>query len=275
MRSGTGWVHSNRWRGAKWVHCWQACSSARHLEHWPSPSVKEGEVCRSQRSGRPFGLEASRADAVPTIPRAFLLSPFRNRGIRAGHIFCPSCWLPSLLMLVYSKEQCVSLRCRDASPACRYEGQPEISLTAPGSDLRLPDLPSRREKTCAHRILRMFGTCRYTALPSDHRLLLVRSLSRTAYRGRNIAGKPDCGTATSEPCNQQRLRTSVHNPRISVCDRVSSGAHPVSSYVRLFECTSHGNLGRVECICTIRRSCDAHLVMAKAASRRHRHSATS
>jgi hypothetical protein len=42
MRSGTGWVHSNRWPGAKWVHCWQACSSALHLGHWPSPSVNEG-----------------------------------------------------------------------------------------------------------------------------------------------------------------------------------------------------------------------------------------
>lgn len=62
-----------------------------------------GEVCRSRRSGRPFDLEAFRADAFPTIPRAFLLSPFRNRGIRAGHIFCPSCRLPSRLVLVYSK----------------------------------------------------------------------------------------------------------------------------------------------------------------------------
>jgi hypothetical protein len=35
-------VHSNRWTGAKWVHCWQACSSARHLGHWPSPSGNEG-----------------------------------------------------------------------------------------------------------------------------------------------------------------------------------------------------------------------------------------
>jgi hypothetical protein len=42
MRSGTGCVHSNRWPGAKWVHCWQARSSARHLGHWPSPSVNEG-----------------------------------------------------------------------------------------------------------------------------------------------------------------------------------------------------------------------------------------
>jgi hypothetical protein len=61
------------------------------------------EVCRSRRSGRRFDLEASRADAVPTIPRAVLHSPFRNRGIRAGHIFCPSCRLPSLVVLVYSK----------------------------------------------------------------------------------------------------------------------------------------------------------------------------
>jgi hypothetical protein len=42
MRSGIAWLHSNRWPGAKWVHCWHACSSAPHLGHWPSPSVNEG-----------------------------------------------------------------------------------------------------------------------------------------------------------------------------------------------------------------------------------------
>ena len=108
MRSGTGWVHSNRWPGAKWVHCWQACNSARHLGHSPSPSVNEGRSVRSRRSGRRFDLEASRADAVPTIPRAFLLSPFRNRGIRAGRIFCPSCRLPHLWCQSTPKRPCVS-----------------------------------------------------------------------------------------------------------------------------------------------------------------------
>lgn len=42
MRSGTGWVHSNRWPGAKWAHCWQECSSDRHLGHWPGKSVNNG-----------------------------------------------------------------------------------------------------------------------------------------------------------------------------------------------------------------------------------------
>jgi len=113
MRSGTGWVHSNRWPGAKWVHCWQACISARHLGHWPSPSLR-GSVCRSRCSGKRFDLEASRADAVPTIPRAFLLSPFRNRGTRADHIFCLSCGCPHVWFQSTPKQPWGSLRCRDA-----------------------------------------------------------------------------------------------------------------------------------------------------------------
>jgi hypothetical protein len=63
----------------------------------------KGEVCRSRRSGRRFDLESSRADADPTIPLVFLHSPFRIRDTRAGHIFCPSCLLPSRLVAVYSK----------------------------------------------------------------------------------------------------------------------------------------------------------------------------
>jgi hypothetical protein len=100
------------------------CTAGRHavpLGIWDTgqthQSLREA-VYRSRCSGRPFDLEASPADAVPTIPRAFLLSPFRNRGIRAGHIFCPSCDLPSLVVLVYSKEQCVSLRSRGCRCRC-------------------------------------------------------------------------------------------------------------------------------------------------------------
>jgi hypothetical protein len=92
------------------------CTAGRHavlLGIWDTGQAHQsmrGEVCRSRCSGRPFDLEASRADAAPTIPRAFLLFLFRNRGIRAGHIFCPSCGYPHVWIQSTPKRQCVSLR---------------------------------------------------------------------------------------------------------------------------------------------------------------------
>jgi hypothetical protein len=77
MRSGTGWVHSNRWPGAKWVHCWQACSSARHLGHWPSPSVNEGRsVPQSvqRKTVRLGGIPGARVpDGLSSFPPPFFL----------------------------------------------------------------------------------------------------------------------------------------------------------------------------------------------------------
>jgi hypothetical protein len=89
------------------------CIAGRHvalLGTWDTGQAHQsmrGEVCRSRRSERPFDLEASRADAVPTM--TFLHSPFRKRGIRAGHIFCPSCRLPSRWLESTPKGPCVSL----------------------------------------------------------------------------------------------------------------------------------------------------------------------
>ena len=132
------------------------CTAGKHavpLGIWDTGQAHQsmrGEVCRSRCSERPFDLEASRADGVPTIPRAVLHSPFRNRGIRAGHIFCPSCWLPSLLMLVYSKGQCVSLRSRRPILANYLPiGIAFISISLPGS-WRYDSAGSGRDKRRLH-----------------------------------------------------------------------------------------------------------------------------
>ena len=68
MRSGTGWVHSNRWPGAKWVHCWQACSSARHLGHWPSPSVNEGRSVPQSAQRKTVRLGSTPGERGPDSP---------------------------------------------------------------------------------------------------------------------------------------------------------------------------------------------------------------
>src|SRR6185503_15182569 len=117
----------------------------------------------------------------------------------------------------------------------------------------------------AHKIQHTFDTSRCTALPSDRPLPLVHSPSRTAYTDQNIGGISDRETVTPEACSQQRSRTSVHNPRISECDRVRHVAHRVSNNARLFGCTSHGSLGRAECIFASRRPSDALLGLAKGA----------
>jgi hypothetical protein len=51
-------------------------------------------VCRSRHNEKPFAWGALQADADPTIPLAFLHSPFLIRDIHAGHTFCPSFRLP-------------------------------------------------------------------------------------------------------------------------------------------------------------------------------------
>src|SRR5689334_15348146 len=118
---------------------------------------------------------------------------------------------------------------------------------------------------CAHKIPHTFDTSRCTALPSDRLLRVVRSPSRTVYIARNIGDISGRETVTPESCNQLRSRTSVHSPPISECDRVPHGAHPVSGNARLFGCTSHGSLGRAECIFSSHRPCDAPPDLPKAA----------
>ena len=71
MRSGRGWVHSNRWPGAKWVHCWQACSSARHLGHWPSPSVNEGRSVPQSVQRKTVRLGSISGGRGPDDPAGF------------------------------------------------------------------------------------------------------------------------------------------------------------------------------------------------------------
>jgi hypothetical protein len=77
IRSAIGWLHSNRWAGAKWVHCWQACSSARHLGHWPSPSVNPGEKCAAvgaaedRSTWKHPGLKRSRRSPELSSPLLF------------------------------------------------------------------------------------------------------------------------------------------------------------------------------------------------------------
>ena len=67
-RSGIGWVHSNRCPGAKWVHCWQACSSARHLGHWPNPSVNEGRSVPQSVQRKTVRLGSIPGARVPDDP---------------------------------------------------------------------------------------------------------------------------------------------------------------------------------------------------------------
>ena len=117
----------------------------------------------------------------------------------------------------------------------------------------------------ARKIPHTFDTSPGTALPSDRLPPLVRSPSHTACTDRNIRGISGRETVTPEPCNQQRSRTSVRSPQISECDRVPHGAPQVSNNARLFGCTSHGSLGRAECIFSSRRPSDAPLGRAKAA----------
>jgi hypothetical protein len=42
MRSGTGWAHSKRRLGSKWVHCLHACSGVPHWGQLPSASIPGG-----------------------------------------------------------------------------------------------------------------------------------------------------------------------------------------------------------------------------------------
>jgi hypothetical protein len=68
MRSAIGWLHSNRWPEAKWVHCWQACSSARHLGHWPSPSVNKGSSVPQSVQRKTVRLGSIPGARVPEHP---------------------------------------------------------------------------------------------------------------------------------------------------------------------------------------------------------------
>jgi hypothetical protein len=131
--------------------------------------------------------------------------------------------------------------------------QPNIALWAAMPPLWSP---------CVHKSPHSVGTFRRTASPSDRLLRPVRSPSRTAYTTLNIGGISDRETVTPEACNQHWWRTSAHSPPLSECDRVSHGAHRVSSNARLFVCTSHGSLGRVECIFASHRPSDVPLGLA-------------
>jgi hypothetical protein len=68
MRSAIGWLHSNRCPGAKWVHCWQACSSARHLGHWPNPSVNEARSVPQSVQRKTVRLGSIPGARVPDDP---------------------------------------------------------------------------------------------------------------------------------------------------------------------------------------------------------------
>lgn len=78
MRSGIGCVHSNRWPGAKWVHCWQACSSARHLGHWPSPSVNEGSSVPQSAQRETVRLGSIPGARAPDDPPSFPPASFSD-----------------------------------------------------------------------------------------------------------------------------------------------------------------------------------------------------
>ena len=112
---------------------------------------------------------------------------------------------------------------------------------------------------CVHTNPHSVGTFRRTASPSDRLLRLVHSPSRTAYTAPNIGGISGRETVTREAYNQHWWRTSVHSPPLSECDRVLHGAHRVSGNARLFACTWHGSLGRVECIFASHRPSDVPL----------------
>ena len=103
MRSGTGWVHSNRWPGAKWVHCWQACSSARHLGHWPSPSVNEGSSVPQSVQRKTVRLGSIPGARVPDDPAGRSSLSFSDSRYPRWPYFLSVMRLPSRLVSVYSK----------------------------------------------------------------------------------------------------------------------------------------------------------------------------
>ena len=103
MRSGTGWVPSNRWPGAKWVHCWQACSSARHLGHWPSPSVNEGSSVPQSVQRKTVRLGSIPGARVPDDPAGRPSLSFSDSRYPRWPYFLSVMRLPSRLVSVYSK----------------------------------------------------------------------------------------------------------------------------------------------------------------------------
>lgn len=110
-----------------------------------------------------------------------------------------------------------------------------------------------------HTIQHTSDTSQCTALSSDRPLPPAHNPFRTIYTDRNIGGIPVHETRTAEACNRQWSCTSVHSPGISECVRVWHGGPPASKNARLFECTSHGNLGRAEHTFAFPRPCDALL----------------
>ena len=103
MRSGIGWVHSNRWPGAKWVHCWQACSSARHLGHWPSSSVNEGRSVPQSAQRKTVRLGSIPGARVPDDPSGLPPLSFSDSRYPRWPYFLSVMRLPSRLVSVYSK----------------------------------------------------------------------------------------------------------------------------------------------------------------------------
>jgi hypothetical protein len=122
----------------------------------------------------------------------------------------------------------------------------------------------------AHKIPHTFDTSQCTALPSDRLLPAVHNPFRTAYTGRHRGGIFGHETRTPEACNRPWSCTSVRSPEISECVRVPHGGPPASNNVRLFECTSHGSLGRAEYIFASPRRCDALLGPTSAGRLTHR-----
>jgi len=122
----------------------------------------------------------------------------------------------------------------------------------------------------AHKIPHTFDTSQRTALPSDHLLPAVHNPFRTAYTGRHRGGIFGHETRIPEACNRPWSYTSVRSPEISECVRAPHGGPPASNNVRLFECTSHGSLGRAEYIFASPCRCDALLGPTSAGRLTHR-----
>lgn len=110
-----------------------------------------------------------------------------------------------------------------------------------------------------HMIQHIFDTSQCTALLSDRSPPPVRNSFHTVYTDQNIGGIPCHGMRTPEACNRHWLSTSAHSPGIGECVPVWHGAPPTLDNTRLFECTSHGNLGRAEYTFAFPHPCDALL----------------
>ncbi len=163
-------------------------------------------------------------------------------------------------------------RCHPGGPGSVRLAPAWHQVTSPARAMALPQ-PTRTKhkrhgpctamlplwKPYAHTIQHTFDTSQYIALSSDRSLLPVRNPFHTAYTDRNRGGIPGHETRTPEACNQRWSCTSVRSPEISECVQGLHGVPPASNNVRLFECTSHGSLGKAEYTFASHRPCDALL----------------